>query len=67
VESSSFYLTRTELHEMLARSFEAAGMPDSAAVHYGIVARSWQHGDPPFRRRAALAEAARRRLVRARG
>ena len=66
VESSSFYLTRTELHEMLARSFEAAGMPDSAAVHYGIVARSWQHGDPPFRRRAAIADAARRRLTHAR-
>ncbi|HEX6807069.1 MAG TPA: BTAD domain-containing putative transcriptional regulator [Gemmatimonadaceae bacterium] len=63
VEASSFYLTRTELHEMLARSFEAAGMPDSAAAHYAIVARSWRDGDPPFRRRAAIAEAARRRLT----
>jgi len=66
VEASNFYLTRTEIHEMLARSFEAAGQPDSAAVHYGIVARSWQHGDPPFRRRAAIADAARRRLTHAR-
>lgn len=63
VEASSFYLTRTEIHEMLARSFEAAGMPDSAAAQYGIVARSWLHGDPPFRRRAAIADAARRRLT----
>ncbi len=65
VEASSFYLTRTEIHEMLARSFEAAGMPDSAAAHYAVVARSWQNGDAPFRRRAASAEAARRRLTRA--
>ena len=50
---------------MLARSFEAAGIPDSAAAHYAVVARSWQNGDAPFRRRAASAEAARRRLTRA--
>jgi len=63
VEASSFYLTRTEIHDMLARSFEAAGLPDSAAAHYAIVARCWQHGDPPFQRRAASADAARRRLT----
>ncbi|HEV2180789.1 MAG TPA: BTAD domain-containing putative transcriptional regulator [Gemmatimonadaceae bacterium] len=66
VEASSFYLTRTEIHELLARSFEAAGLPDSAAAHYAIVARSWHNGDPPFRRRAAIADAARRRLTHAR-
>lgn len=65
VEASSFYLTRTEIHEMLARSFEAAGMADSAAAHYAIVARSWRNGDAPFRRRAAIADAARRRLTHA--
>ncbi|MGH7647938.1 MAG: hypothetical protein ACREND_07450, partial [Gemmatimonadaceae bacterium] len=55
VEASSYYLTRTEIHELLAQSFEAAGLPDSAAAHYEIVAHSWKNGDPPFRRRAATA------------
>lgn len=67
VEASSFYLTRTELHELLAQSFEAAGLPDSAATQYAIVARTWKNGDPPFRRRAAAAEAAERRLTRGHG
>jgi len=67
IEASSFYLTRTEIHELLAQSFEAAGLPDSAASQYAIVARTWKNGDPPFRRRAASAAAAARRLMRGRG
>ncbi|HKV52488.1 MAG TPA: hypothetical protein VJO52_14940, partial [Gemmatimonadaceae bacterium] len=67
IEASGYYLTRTEIHELLAQSFEAAGQADSAAAHYAIVARTWKDGDPPFRRRAAAAEAAARRLTRARG
>jgi DNA-binding SARP family transcriptional activator len=55
----SYYLTRTEVHDGLARAFEAAGQPDSAMVHYRKVAEAWKNGDPPYRVRA---EAARRKL-----
>ena len=65
VEASNFYLTRTEVHELLARSFAAAGDADSAAAHYEMVVRSWSGGDEPFRRRAAQAEAERARLTHA--
>jgi len=67
VEASAYYLTRTEIHELLAQSFEQAGLADSAAAQYAIVARTWKNGDPGFRRRAANAEAAERRLASGRG
>jgi predicted Zn-dependent protease len=54
-----WYLTRTEVHDLLARGFEAAGQPDSAMVHYGKVAEAWKNGDAPYRARA---EAARRKI-----
>ena len=59
VDGSNFYVTRTALHEALATAFEAAQQPDSAAVHYAIVASSWSTADPPLRPRA---EAARRKV-----
>lgn len=60
IEGSNYYVTRTELHELLARSFELAHRPDSAAAHYRAVIAAWSHGDPPFRTRA---DAARNRLA----
>ena len=57
VEASNYYVTRTEVHEMLARTFESMGDADSAAVHYDVVARSWEYGDEPFRARAVRAAA----------
>jgi DNA-binding SARP family transcriptional activator len=57
LEASNYYITRTELHELLARAFAALHAPDSAASHYQIVATNWQYGDPPFRARAAAARA----------
>jgi tetratricopeptide (TPR) repeat protein len=33
LEASNLYVTHTELHELLARAFTAAGEPDSAAAH----------------------------------
>ncbi len=54
-------LTRTEVHDLLARGFEAAGQRDSAMVHYRKVAEAWRNGDAPYRARA---EAARRKLRR---
>jgi len=54
-DGPGFYLTRTEVHDWLARAFEAAGLPDSAAAHYRLVAQAWENGDPPYRARAAAA------------
>lgn len=60
LDNSNLYMSRTELHELLARAWEAAGAKDSAAAHYAVVARTWSSGDPPFRARA---DTARRRLT----
>lgn len=56
-EASNLYVTRTELHELLAQAFSASGQRDSAAAHYREVARAWRRVDAPFdaRRRAAVA------------
>jgi tetratricopeptide (TPR) repeat protein len=60
LDASNLYVNRTELHERLAQAWDAAGVKDSAAAHYAIVARAWAAGDPPFRARA---DSARRRLA----
>ena len=57
IEASNYYVTRTELHELLARTFESMGLADSAIAHFDVVAKSWQYGDEPFRPRAAHAAA----------
>ena len=56
IDGSNLYITRTELHELLAQAFDAAGQRDSAATHYREVVRAWEKGDPPFqaRRKAAV-------------
>jgi DNA-binding SARP family transcriptional activator/TolB-like protein len=46
LEGSGLYITRTELHELLAQLFDANGQRDSAAVHYAVVDRSWASADP---------------------
>ncbi|MGI9180109.1 MAG: tetratricopeptide repeat protein, partial [Longimicrobiaceae bacterium] len=46
LDAANLYLTRTELHELLGRAFEAAGQPDSAAAHYQRVVTAWDHADP---------------------
>ena len=56
IEGSNLYITRTELHELLAQAFAAAGARDSAAVHYRAVVRAWEKGDPPFQLRRAAAQ-----------
>jgi tetratricopeptide (TPR) repeat protein len=60
IDGSAYYATRTELHELAAHAFDAAGEADSAIVHYTIVLRAWSHADPPF---AARVAAARERLT----
>jgi tetratricopeptide (TPR) repeat protein/TolB-like protein len=54
LEGSCLYITRTELHELLAELFDAAGKRDSAAAHYAIADRAWAHADSTLepRRRA---------------
>lgn len=64
LDASNLYVTRTELHELLGRAFEAAARPDSAAAHYQVVADSWAAADPPYRTRADSARARRRALSR---
>jgi tetratricopeptide (TPR) repeat protein len=57
LEGSNLYVTRTELHELLAQAWDAAGGLDSAAAHYRIVARAWHRADPLLQVRRARAEA----------
>src|SRR5713101_2435339 len=51
LEGPNLYITHTELHELLARAFEAVGQGDSATAHYRRVANAWRDADSPFRPR----------------
>ena len=42
---NGLYVTRTEMHEALARTFDDLNMRDSASHHWRYVARSWEHAD----------------------
>lgn len=55
VDASNLYITRTDLHELLAQAFDAAGQPDSAAFHYRAVIRAWRTADPLYHARRAKA------------
>jgi DNA-binding SARP family transcriptional activator/TolB-like protein len=55
IEGSGFYITRTELHEVLARLFDANNQRDSAAAHYAIVERAWRSADSFLKPRYDLA------------
>ena len=57
LDGSSLYMSRTELHELLAQAFDQAGMSDSAAVHYRAVVKAWARADPTFRARRDSARA----------
>ena len=61
IEGAGFYVTRTELHELLARLFDADHQRDSAAAHYAIVERAWRSADPFLKPRY---DAARQWLAR---
>jgi hypothetical protein len=45
LEGPNLYVTRTELHELLARLFDANRAHDSAAAHYRVVDRAWRAAD----------------------
>jgi serine/threonine protein kinase/tetratricopeptide (TPR) repeat protein len=55
VEGSGLYVTSTELEELLAKAWDAAGVADSAVAHYRQVVRAWQNADPELRARVAEA------------
>ncbi|AHG91848.1 transcriptional activator domain-containing protein [Gemmatirosa kalamazoonensis] len=57
LEASNLYVNRTELHELLARAWDAAAARDSAAAHYLVVVRAWAAPDPVLAPRAAYARA----------
>jgi tetratricopeptide (TPR) repeat protein len=56
VDASNLYITRTELHELLARAFDRANVPDSAAAHYRAVLKAWRRADPSFQSRRDAAQ-----------
>ena len=51
IDGSNLYVTRADLHELLAEAFDRLGNRDSAAVHYGAVARAWARSDAAYRTR----------------
>jgi predicted Zn-dependent protease len=64
IESSNFYVSRTDIHERLGQAWEA--MPgnaarDSSVAHYAFVARAWERADSSFASRKARAVAGARR------
>jgi hypothetical protein len=57
LEASNLYMSRTELHELLAEAWDAANGRDSAVAHYRVVADSWEHADALLQPRRARAAA----------
>jgi tetratricopeptide (TPR) repeat protein len=51
VDGSNTYVSRTELHEAMAKAFEQSGQPDSAVAHWRAVESGWRRADPEFRDR----------------
>lgn len=47
-ESTGTYATQTEMAELAAAAWDAAGVRDSALLRYRQVASNWAHADPPF-------------------
>jgi tetratricopeptide (TPR) repeat protein len=60
-EGTNAYLSRTAIHDLLARAFDQAGEADSAAVHGRVVLAWWRDADPVL---APLVRDAQRRLAR---
>lgn len=63
LDASNLYVNRVEVHELLARAWDDAGVRDSAAAHYAVVAKAWANADSAF---AARRDVARSRAAGAR-
>jgi DNA-binding SARP family transcriptional activator/tetratricopeptide (TPR) repeat protein len=59
LDGANLYVTRTDLHELLAQAFDRLGLRDSARVHYRAVVRAWERADPVY---DARRDSARTRL-----
>ncbi len=57
IDGSNLYMTRTDLHELLAQAFDRLGSRDSASVHYRAVVKAWEHADPLYHARREQARA----------
>ena len=57
IDGSNLYMTRTDLHELLAQAFERMGARDSAAFHYRTVLNAWKRADPKYYDRREVARA----------
>jgi DNA-binding SARP family transcriptional activator len=57
IDGGNLYITRTELHEVLAQAFDRTGNRDSAAVHYRAVATAWKRADARYQARRQVATA----------
>ena len=57
LESGSLYVTRTDLHERIARAFDQLGAVDSAAAHYQRVVNAFARSDAESRPRYDAASA----------
>jgi hypothetical protein len=57
IDGSNLYVTRTELHELLAQAFDRIGNNDSTAFHYRAVVNAWRRADPRYRPRLEVARA----------
>jgi tetratricopeptide (TPR) repeat protein len=59
LQASNYYASRTELHELLGRAWEAVGTApgrDSAVAHYRVVIRNWARADPQIAERRRSVE-----------
>jgi tetratricopeptide (TPR) repeat protein len=64
IEGGNLYISHAEIHELLGNAWEILGQPDSAAVHYRTVIKSWQHADPEFRARREIVAGRLQELTR---
>lgn len=55
LEAGNYYATQTELQELLAQAYDAAGQADSAAVYYRRVVAAWKGADKELQPRVARA------------
>ncbi len=51
IDASNLYITRTDLHELLAQAFDSAGQRDSAAAHHRAVVSAWRRADARYQPR----------------
>jgi tetratricopeptide (TPR) repeat protein len=63
LETGNFRVTLAEVHELLARAWEAAGRPDSAMRHLRYVTEAWRAADAPLASRGVDARRALERLT----